>query len=871
MLVRIATILSTLLLGILVFCATQVSARPATHKLATSPTAHPQPTLPDHTQSMLMAEDLTIIGPIVGAIDTSYIFTATVVTEHLPITYTWQTSDSLLPVVRIRQSLTDTMTLEWDTPGTRTITVTATMSNTTTVTATHTIAIQMPVTTMQIAGSPVVEVNTPATYTATTGPAQATPPVRYTWQASGLPEVVHPNRPLTDTIALEWDTPGTRIITVTATNMDQQTNIIYHKGTVVQTYTVSVQAPPQALALDGPTMGIIGKSYTFTATTTPPETSLPLVYTWQATNQEPYTTTDGGLTDQTTLTWDTPGTKHITVTVKNGIDSITQHQEVIIVANIAITIVGPHEGDVGETETFTATVSPSNLPTPLTYTWDVGKQAAIVHSDAGLTDSIRTNWQTIGTQVITVSVTHALGSAVENFTIAIKQAMSQVYMPIVHKTRPKTIYGFETSPGRIANDALLQRAKELDSYWVRIKTVHWREVQPTEGGAYDWSALETFEKELAAVNEAAMTPIVIVHQNPDWATIPNSDAVCAAVDESHFDDYARFFAALVARYSQPPYNVHYWELGNEPDVDPDLMTEMLHSHFGCWGDTEAPYYGGTHYGKMLQAIAPAIKQQDPQATIIIGGLLLDKPVTEDPGLGKPELFLKGILEQDRGNSFDAIAFHAYPWYTSSDVDDDMDHKFWGEYGGATLGKIAYIKNMLQEYGVSKPLYLTEGSMLYWSDPNNPVLPDDEIPADFQQTQAAHLVRQVTRALDAGVEAYSWYTLHRSGWNYTGLLNGNNSPRPAYTAYAFYIDMIGDSRPVQTSDYGDMVYAYRFDQGTRIVDVVWKKTGGEQIVDVPSDVLQAVYQLDGTTQETVDTGATQKVKTSLMPVYIVRSH
>jgi hypothetical protein len=84
-------------------------------------------------------------------------------------------------------------------------------------------------------------------------------------------------------------------------------------------------------------------------------------------------------------------------------------------------------------------------------------------------------------------------------------------------------------------------------------------------------------------------------------------------------------------------------------------------------------------------------------------------------------------------------------------------------------------------------------------------------------------------------------------------------------------MIGDSRPVQTSDYGDTVYAYRFDQGTRIVDVVWKKTAGEQIVDVPSDVLQAVYQLDGTTQEPVDTGAMQKVKTSLSPVYIVRSH
>jgi hypothetical protein len=249
---------------------------------------------------------------------------------------------------------------------------------------------------------------------------------------------------------------------------------------------------------------------------------------------------------------------------------------------------------------------------------------------------------------------------------------------------------------------------------------------------------------------------------------------------------------------------------------------------------------------------------------------LDKPVTTEPGLGNPELFLKGILEEDRGNSFDIIAFHAYPWYTSPDKDDDLEHQYWADYGGATLGKIAYINNMLAAYGISKSLFLTEGSMLYWSDPNSPTLPDSEIPAEFLQAQAAHLVRQLTRSLSMGVEAYSWYTLHKSGWFYTGMLNGDLSPRPVYTAYAFYIDMIGESRPVQTNDYGDMVFAYRFDQGSRIVDVVWKQTGGTQVVDVPSDKLQAVYGLDGTTHSTVDTGATHKVETTLTPVYIVRS-
>ncbi len=553
--------------------------------------------------------------------------------------------------------------------------------------------------------------------------------------------------------------------------------------------------------------------------------------------------------------------------------------------NLTVSIAGPHEGETGKTYPFTATVSLSptdtisssftaivspSLPlSPITYTWKIDDNDPIVHSSTALTDSLHMEWDTVGKYTVMVSVTNGQQIVSATHAITIVQGMTTSYLPLIQKPIP-TIYGFETSPGSITRTNLLERAKGLDAHWIRLKTVHWRDVQPTEDGEYDWSALAKFEGELAAAQAADLTPIVILHKHPDWAIIPETDAMCAAIDTQYFDDYARFLSALVERYSQRPYNVHHWELGNEPDVDPVLLSKLFQEHFGCWGDIDDPFYGGRHYGEMLKVVAPAMRKQDPRATIIIGGLTLDKPNTQAPDKGKPELFLKGILEAGAGASFDVVAFHTYPWYISPDVDSDRSDVYWADYGGLTLGKIAYINELLRTYEVKKSLYMNEGALIYPTDPKYPSLRDDEIPAEFLQAQADHIVRQLTRALSAGVEVYSWYTLHRSGWFASGLLNGDLTPRPVYTAYAFYIETIGYTRPVPTDAYGSGVYAYRFDQRYHRVDVVWSKTAEEQIIRVPTNDLRTVYHRDGSILEPIDRRTMQDVGVGLSPVYIVRT-
>lgn len=469
-----------------------------------------------------------------------------------------------------------------------------------------------------------------------------------------------------------------------------------------------------------------------------------------------------------------------------------------------------------------------------------------------------------------------------------QQETHTIYLPQVSAPKRIAPFGFETNPGRMTNQQVLSRAQELGGSWLRLKSVSWREVQATEGAPFDWSVAQTFEDELRAAAQANLTPIGIVHLNPEWAVMPFEDPStgeliyppCGAIAPEHLNQFATFMSELVARYSKPPYNVHYWEIGNEPDVDPRLLPEELWSYYGCWGNWDDPYYGGEHYGTMLNTIAPVMRQADPDVTILTGGLLLDDPETESDHVGKPELFLYGMLQAGAGQSFDAVAFHAYPFYTA--IDSDIDHDKWGEWGGVTLGKVAYIRNVLNPYGLQdKRLFLTEAALLLWNEGGQP--PDDELPDYFLDAQADHIVRQLTRSLAVGVESYIWYTLHKSGWNASGLLNGDYSPRPVYTAYQHYIDLIGPTQtylessgrpvvPVKITEYGAMVDAYRFTDTdhSRVIDVVWSNDAETHIVSVPTEAFQAAYSRDGATLQPTDGGTVQQIEVSFSPLYIVRS-
>ncbi|MCP4539728.1 MAG: hypothetical protein GY832_21530 [Chloroflexi bacterium] len=69
------------------------------------------------------------------------------------------------------------------------------------------------------------------------------------------------------------------------------------------------------VVIQGPSTGQMNEALTFTATLTPGTISFPVLYTWNATNQEAITDTTHSLTNTTTLTWSTTGTQVVSVTI----------------------------------------------------------------------------------------------------------------------------------------------------------------------------------------------------------------------------------------------------------------------------------------------------------------------------------------------------------------------------------------------------------------------------------------------------------------------------------------------------------------------------------------------------------------------------
>ncbi|NNJ12643.1 hypothetical protein EKD04_020150 [Chloroflexales bacterium ZM16-3] len=369
----------------------------------------------------------------------------------------------------------------------------------------------------------------------------------------------------------------------------------------------------------------------------------------------------------------------------------------------------------------------------------------------------------------------------------------------------------------------------------------WSQVEPIRGAPYNWAALAQIDAAVAEAKNLGMNPVVIVRGTPVWASVTGSG--CAAIQDQYLPDFANFMAALVQRYK---YDVAYWEMGNEPDVDPRLVPS--NSPYGCWGNINDPYYGGERYGRMLRTVVPTMRTANPNVKIVIGGLLLDRPETTIVGRGTPERFFEGILRSSAADFFDILAYHSYPSYISPFYDHDLSDlgNIWTNLGGWTLGKAAFLREVMARYGVSKPLWLNETGLICWVD----VKTQECIPpinAEFFSAQADHIVRIMARAAAANIQQVSWYTLNGPGWRSGGLLDANQNPRPSFIAYKLLIETVGSYQSVcATSDYGSAVEAYRFVKGNEFVDVLWSTSGSEVLVRLAANSYRSAVTRSGGT-------------------------
>ncbi len=209
--------------------------------------------------------------------------------------------------------------------------------------------------------------------------------------------------------------------------------------------------------------------------------------------------------------------------------------------------------------------------------------------------------------------------------------------PSLEEPRLGVNVALERYPSEAALQEALHQARSLGIGTLRQR-LPWAEVEP-EPGAYRW---EVWDPLLRAAAEAGFRIILVLDTSPAWAR-PPWEAENPLAPPAHLADYARFAGAVAARYG---CYVSAYQVWDEPNIYPH------------WGQGEVSPAG---YVEMLRLASEALRQNDPEALIIAGGLA---PNLEGGGRNMSDIqFLREIYRRGAGAYFDVLGAKAYGFWS----------------------------------------------------------------------------------------------------------------------------------------------------------------------------------------------------------------
>ena len=167
--------------------------------------------------------------------------------------------------------------------------------------------------------------------------------------------------------------------------------------------------------ISGPATGLVDIAATFTATVSPITPTLPVTYTWQATDQTVVTHTVHSVSDSVAFTWPVTGSKAITVTAVNPVGAVVSdtHAITITTNQPPVAHAGPDQS-VQVNALVTLDGSDSTDPDghlPLAYGWTQTGGISVTLSDGTAVSPTFTAPATPAVLTFTLTVTDALGLA----------------------------------------------------------------------------------------------------------------------------------------------------------------------------------------------------------------------------------------------------------------------------------------------------------------------------------------------------------------------------------------------------------------------------------------------------------------------------
>ena len=356
---------------------------------------------------------------------------------------------------------------------------------------------------------------------------------------------------------------------------------------------------------------------------------------------------------------------------------------------------------------------------------------------------------------------------------------------------------------------------EAGALWTR-SWLNWNEIESalTDPPTYNW---ESTDSRLLAARQAGLEPIFLLGGNALWA----SDTFCGPIYPEHQPAFQRFLGDAVKRYSVEPYNIRLWEIYNEPD-----------SEFGpqgyCFGTR------GEAYAETLRLAYTAIKEVDPDAVVLFGGISYDF-FTDEGGRFDPA-FLDDALAAGAGPYFDVLAFHYYPAFADR----------WDAFGSGVAGKAAYLRQELARYDLDKPLALTE-----IGHPTRG--PDDDFMTYDEVSTARFVAPALTLARAAELAPIIWFTAVDKPDEPLLFVERSAAfqPEPSYSAYRAVLPALQGSAYYGEYPVEGPGQAHRFQHVDQLTVVAWAD-GEDALLRLQADRALITDRL-GRTEQVVDGG------------------
>jgi hypothetical protein len=291
----------------------------------------------------------------------------------------------------------------------------------------------------------------------------------------------------------------------------------------------------------------------------------------------------------------------------------------------------------------------------------------------------------------------------------------------------------------------LQMVREMGAPWI-VEFFPWSYIEPRPG-QFDWAHADMV---IRHARNQGLTVIARLGWVPGWARpdLQGQETTPTYLDADHYDDFAAFVAAFVARYRGEVQHVVIW---NEPNLSFE------------WGYRPVDPVA---YADLLRVVYPAAHAANPDVVVLAGALAPTLEPRDSPaGLNDLD-YLEGMYAAGAAPYFDALAVHAYGLSFPPEADPAPDV--------LNFRRVELLRAVMVAHGdADKPVYVTESG---WND--HP-----------RWTRAVHPAQRVAYT----VAAYEWA---RQNWPWCRCVAmwAFRYPAPLHNYQDYYTFVTDDFRP-----------------------------------------------------------------------------